>query len=89
MEGIKDRFLGYGPGRLFEGTVAEGIDTSLNLPTTFEDDSDFDPVSLTRRVGLCSCTVDNVVSHSIPRVDGGVVEINDMWGDIGWDGYVT
>ncbi len=78
MEGLKNRFLGYGPGRLFEGTVAEGIDTSLNFSITFEDDTYFDPAFSAWLVDLCSRTVGNVMSHSTPRADGGVIEINDI-----------
>ncbi len=79
-EGRRVRFLGYGPGRFFVEDVADGSGTSLGFPTVFDDDDGLG--------NSCSfrAMTGSVVLINTPSVDNGIIEVDDMWDDLDWDG---
>ena len=85
-EGRRVRFLGYGPGRFFVGDVAGGSGTSLNLPNVFDDDDSLVGPHLFRIVG--SFVVGSVLLINSPSADDGIVEVDDVWDNLNWDGDV-
>jgi len=88
-DGRRVRFLGYGPGHFFVADAAGGSGTSLNFPSVFDDDSGLVEPRLFRVVMLFgSFVVGSVMLINSPSVDDGIVEVDDVWDDLNWDGDV-
>jgi hypothetical protein len=87
IEDFRVRFFGYGPGHFFDDNVTDGRGTPLCFPTVFEDDIPLGFVLFALN-DPCPCwgIFDAVVSNIIPSMDDGVAEINNVLGDVGWDG---